>query len=36
MGNYIPMFVALLGWLALWGYLISLDSRVRRMKKKDE
>jgi hypothetical protein len=27
------MFVALLGWLALWVYLISLDSKVKRMKK---
>jgi hypothetical protein len=33
MANYIPMFVALLGWLALWVYLISLDSKVKRMKK---
>lgn len=33
MSNYIPMFVALLGWLALWGYLISLDSKIRKVKK---
>ncbi len=33
MANYIPMFVALLGWVALGGYLISLDLKVRRMKK---
>jgi hypothetical protein len=29
------MFVALLGWGALWGYLISLDLKVRRMKKNE-
>jgi hypothetical protein len=29
------MFVALLGWLALWGYLISLDSRIKRIKKNE-
>jgi len=33
MGNYIPMFVALLSWIALWGYLISLDGKVKRIKK---
>lgn len=33
MANYIPMFVALLGWVALWGYLVSLDFKVRKMKK---
>jgi len=33
MGNYIPMIVALLGWVALWSYLISLDSKVKRIKK---
>ncbi len=32
MANYIPMLVALLGWGALWGYLISLDLKVRKMK----
>jgi hypothetical protein len=26
------MLVALLGWGALWGYLISLDLKVRKMK----
>ncbi len=35
MANYIPMFVALLGWVALWGYLISLDLKVRKMKKNE-
>jgi len=33
MANYIPMLVALLGWAALWGYLISLDSKVKRLSK---
>ncbi len=33
MANYIPMFVALLGWVALWGYLYSLDLKVKRIKK---
>ena len=33
MANYIPMIVALMGWAALWGYLMSLDHKVRRMKK---
>jgi hypothetical protein len=33
MANYIPMIVALLGWAALWGYLISLDSKVKRLGK---
>ncbi len=33
MSNYIPMIVALLGWVALWGYLFSLDLKVKRLKK---
>ena len=33
MSNYIPMFVALLGWVALWSYLYSLDLKVKRIKK---
>ncbi len=33
MSNYIPMFVALLGWAALWVYLYSLDVKVKRIKK---
>ncbi len=35
MANYIPMIVALLGWGALWVYLFSLDSKVKRLKKND-
>ena len=35
MANYIPMFVALLGWLTLGGYLISLDFKIRKMKKNE-
>lgn len=35
MANYIPMIVALLGWVALWGYLITLDSKVKRIKKNE-
>jgi hypothetical protein len=31
--NFIPMGVALLGWIALWIYLVSLDSKVKRIKK---
>jgi hypothetical protein len=27
------MGVALLGWVALWIYLVSLDSKVKRIKK---
>jgi hypothetical protein len=27
------MAVALLGWVALWIYLVSLDSKVKRLKK---
>jgi hypothetical protein len=27
------MGVALLGWIALWIYLVSLDSKVKRIKK---
>jgi hypothetical protein len=33
MSNYIPMIVALLGWIALWGYLFSMDLKVKRLKK---
>ncbi len=33
MSDYIPMFVALLGWVALWGYLYSLDLKMKRIKK---
>ena len=33
MANYIPMGVALLGWVALWGYLYTLDLKVKRIKK---
>ena len=33
MSNYIPMIIALLGWAALWGYLMSLDFKVKRLKK---
>jgi hypothetical protein len=29
------MLVALLGWVALWAYLFSLDGKVKRMKKND-
>jgi hypothetical protein len=35
MSNYIPMIVALVGWAALWVYLVSLDSKVRRIKKNE-
>jgi hypothetical protein len=35
MSNFIPMIVALLGWAALWGYLLSLDSKVKRLKKNE-
>jgi hypothetical protein len=27
------MAVALLGWVALWIYLVSLDAKVKRIKK---
>ncbi len=33
MANYIPMIVALMGWVALWGYLFSIDLKVKRLKK---
>lgn len=33
MDNYIPMIVALMGWVALWGYLFSIDLKVKRLKK---
>jgi len=33
MGNYIPMIVALLSWVALWAYLMTVDSKVKRIKK---
>ncbi len=33
MANYIPMFAALLGWIALWAYLFSIDAKIKRMKK---
>lgn len=33
MANYIPMFVALLGWVVLWGYLYSLDLKIKRIQK---
>lgn len=33
MANYIPMIVALMGWIALWGYLFSIDLKVKRLKK---
>jgi hypothetical protein len=33
MANYIPMAVALVGWVVLWFYLFSLDSKVRKLKK---
>jgi hypothetical protein len=35
MSNYIPMIVALLGWAALWGYLFSLDLKVKRLKRNE-
>jgi hypothetical protein len=35
MSNYVPMIVALVGWVALWVYLVSLDSKVRRIKKNE-
>ena len=33
MSNYIPMIMALVGWLAFWGYLFSLDLKLKRIKK---
>jgi len=35
MSNYIPMFAALLGWIALWAYLFSIDQKIKRIKKND-
>jgi len=33
MSNYIPMIVAIVGWVSFWGYLYSLDAKVKRIKK---
>jgi hypothetical protein len=33
MSDYIPMGVALLGWVALWVYLFSIDQKIKRIKK---
>jgi len=31
MTTYVPMFVSLFIWIALWLYILSLDRKVRKL-----